>query len=463
MAKNTVNEKIKKLIEEEISKIHKESEAESKSFSNLPYVEVFDGFGNNIKKNNKIYSVSEQTVKRAMRLPLAPQGIEYIVDKSFNRGFTVVANIDSPNEEYKNQLENLLIDINDQGQSLAEVMKCMLRDAYIYGSGFVRIIPNQNKGLYGLENIKFNQIELLIDNDLYEESKIEKITGYRINKVEYSIDEIIHYKCIDNGSAYGITPFVYNDTLSDAILSFIDKFGSRANNQNKPTMWVNLTQKFKNFTEGQSWATAFLAQYKNTFLGKENEGKPLVTFGGVEVVVLDNSNTSDLDQLVNFMEKIGYPHASTLLRIPVSELLNTDAKYNNAEQGAETVLHNVIYPIQDRIESILNREVISKLEGKEYGVSTDYKVTINREVPNTNVDLVNSTVQSVNSGIITINEARELIDKNKFKEIDEEWANNHWVRSGNDIVPFESTYFGGNPNDITQIDINANAKMQKIS
>ena len=160
------------------------------------------------------------------------------------------------------------------------------------------------------------------------------------------------------------------------------------------------------------------------------------------------------------MEKIGIPHASTLLKIPISELLNNSTTYNNSENGSNQALLNVIYPIQINIENILNREVVSAIEGKGYGEETSFKILVKREKLKANYEQATQISALIDRGVLSINEARTMIDPTSLLVIEDDWAEQHFARAGNDIVPIDSAYYGGTTDDIP---VGDNTTLKKIS
>lgn len=457
-------EEIQLSLNQEIEKIHQEISGEkdeiiatlnkSINMSNL-YAQLTNGVYS--QKPSKKHITDINTLKFwASELPYAPQAIEYIIRSMFALGYDFeLRSGKKANPELLQRIIKFFLRANQNDQSFIDILKTFQRDRLIVGDGFLELVPTID-GSYLAEvySMRPENVIVLRDKKEWDEGKLV-ITGYAkvdINDIEkFSFEEIpeenklpkeevVHGKYIDEGDAYGHTVLEKGQEISKFILNVINMNQKKFTNEIRHSLWIRLEK-----TATQADVNAFLAQYRANYLGKNNFGKPLITFGGIEVTRWDiDERNFDYE---SFMEKTGKHHACSLYGVSFSELDNTDAKYTNSSQGYISTQVNTIIPLQSDIENIVNINIMPLLEGLEKGEDSTYEFRLRK----INIDqiLMYKHLQNItyarDSGIMNTDEARAVLDPARLKAIDKPWAKKYFVRTRDNVVDLENVATSGDP------------------
>lgn len=398
-------------------------------------------------------------------LPLAPQAIEYVVKSVWARGYSITPAKEGAKDkqDLKNRIDVFFRRANGNNQTLRSILEGFMRHEMRVGNGYIEKIYNKAQtNLAEVRGIKpWNVVVLVNEED--EKNGILNVTGYakvtNINHVDFKKIpdsakikkwKMIHGKYIDEGDAYGISPFSKNQEITKFIINVLNMNQKKFTNEIRHSIHIHLGRKAT-----QTDADIFIAQYRAKYLGQNNYGVPLITFGDIEVNILDMED-KEFD-FKEFLKEVGMNHAPTLLNISPSEIINNDAKYSNASQGHITTVLNTIYDWQDRIENIINYEIIPELEGivpdkdgnYPEGKLPYYKFVLERENLFTMYQHLAGIVSAKNSAIISPNEAREILDSKSLAPIepedgmDDSWADDHWQLVGKEVINMDEESFMG--------------------
>lgn len=436
-------EEVKSVILEQAQKIKK----------SLPYgVYNIGNLNKTISKNTTL----TQLISLANELPNAPQSIDYIKRTVFARGYELIRKDNKKEDKGKEELLKFFDNVNDNNEDIVDVMQNMIVSMLQTGDGFIeKVFDSQNTPkLKQLYNVSAYNMAIQVNKDK-EETGIIEILNYvkvkygaildenNIKGNELSKEEVIHAKYMgadgvgrlgrnnanSGEGAYGISPFEKNITTSYFIMNILDVNNKKFKNEIKHNLWINIKNG------NQEDVTAFTHSYSANYLNENNRGKPLITTG-VEVTELTDITAKT--EYFEFMRTKGETHAPSLLGVAYSEISNEHAKYNNASQGHVSTILNTINPLQDKIEKIVNNEIIPLL-----GLSDNYIFKINRENISANYESIDGITRAVQSAIIRPNEARQLINAKSLSAVDEEWANSFFVKLGNEVKVFPHDFFGG--------------------
>ena len=458
------------------NKISQKDAELNKSLSYVGYSSFLDLFSG--KKTVKDKTDIETLTFWASELPQCPQTIAYIINTCFARDWTIDKKggekETAEDKQKRNRIQNFFKKCNANKQTFEDLIKAVFRDSATTGDGYIEKIMNRGVGTkkelkYLTEAYRINPKNMLIMEDEKESKRgVTRLTGYaklensqvgkrkKINIKDLPNDsklkiwEVAHLKYDDMGDLYGHTPLEYNQQLTKFILNVLNLNQKKFTNEIRHSLHVDLGKG-----ANQADADMFLSQYNAKYLGKHNFGKPLVTFGDIEVKTWDLP-TKEFD-FQTFMEKFGMQHAPGLFNVSPSELNNTDAKYANAEQGHITTILNTIYPWQEKIEKYINIEFIPYLEGltKEQfdtpeEVETVFKFSLGRELLFTMYENLKDIVSAVRSAVMSPEEARKIVDIKNLPVIEGavgDWSREYYAVLGSEIYIPSKEYFGGTDNE----------------
>ena len=451
------NQELVNYINKEVEKIHKEYRSDKVGRLNkslvsewsLPYATIY-------KKSPQLKKklVDLETLRFwASELPLAPQAINYIVDSCFSReGELRLFDGQKEDLKLKQRIERFMKKANVNETSMIEVLKATMRNSIMTGDGFIEKVLNKKEDhLAEIYTVDPANMVVLIDQDEFKRGVIKK-TGYA--KVErkknvkeeeieeedkLGLDEVVHLKYSDKGDAYGHAAFEYNQEMTKFIINVLNQNQKKFTNEIRHSLHVKLG-KGSTLID----ANVFLSQYRANYLGKNNWGKPLITFGKIEVERWDLEN-KEFDYQ-KFMKEIGMNHAPSLLNVSPSELLNNDAKYSNSAQGHVTTILNTIYPWQTKIEEIINSEILRPLQGvldDDSESIVPYRYVLKRENLFTMYEVLNAITNFMMAGGMSHNEARNVVDPANLPRIEDEWADEHYMRLGSEAMVLSEEYFMG--------------------
>ena len=418
-----------------------------------------------INKNWQDRKIDMQTLRFwSSELPQAPQTIEYIVKSTWARGGEFVLNEGKThNDALLQSHKQFFARANSNKQSLKALLQTMQRHSMRVGNGYIEKIYNRAKNkLVELRIMKPWNTVVLVDEQL-ESQGILQVLGYaKVSSTDMTIDaskinnesklkpwKVIHDKYIDEGDAYGYAAFERNTELTKLIISILNLNQKRFTNEIRHSLIVKLGSQAT-----QTDADIFIAQYRARYLGPNNVGLPLITFGDIEVEVMTHDETEfDFEA---FMKDIGRNHAPTLLNVSPSEILNSDAKYSNSAQGHVSTVLNTIYDWQEKIEAIINYEIMPELEGimpdknGEYpvGMTTTYRYQLKRENLFTMYEHLAPLSTAVRSAILSPNDARTVLDSGNLPKVKDEngqpadWADAYYMVA-KDINVISEEFFAG--------------------
>lgn len=453
-------------LQNEIEKINKAEKADgnvsnlklNKNLSSygLPYTSFYTTDRAGLKRRN-----ADMDILRfwSDELPLAPQSIEFIIKTTWNRGGKLVLNEGkTENKVIKDRINSMMKRANGNKQSLKSVIQTMQRHSLRVGNGYIEKIYNRGKDrLAELRTIMPWNVIVLVDEDLQDEgilkvlsyakvADIKKVDVKKIpNKAKIPTYKMIHHKYIDEGGAYGLSAFEKNQELTKLIINILNLNSKKFGNEVRHSLHIKLAKKAT-----QVDADIFLAQYRAQYIGTNNFGKPLMTFGDIEV---ERWPLEDEGFEYNeFMEKTGKNHAPTLVNIAPSEIENTEAKYSNASQGHVSTVLNTIYDWQTIVEDIINDEIIPDIEGQlpdsktgEYpeNYTPTYKFVLERENLFTMYDHAMGITALTTNAVISPNEARQILDPKNLPEVEEDWAKQYYMKLGNEVRVVDEEFFAG--------------------
>lgn len=453
---------LQKYLTDELNKFHKQQNDKETSVAainknlswfGMPYTQFLSGLIQ--RKQGEVTDLD--TLKFwADELPNSPQTIEFIVSSVFSRGGQLhLREGAAEKKELKALIESKFREMNQNKTTVTELLKTAIRHAHQVGDAFIEMVPNKRRDKYvEFETVKPWQVKVIEDPKMKEQG-ITRVIGYA--KVKHRdktniedknipkenivpVDRMIHIKYADEGDAYGHAPLEKNQEMTRLIINIMNMNQKKFTNEIRHSLVVKLGKKAT-----QIDADAFLAQYKANYLGKNNFGKPLVVFGDIEVEKWELED-KDFDYM-NFMQKIGKNHAPSLYNVSPSEISNDDAKYSNASQGHISTVLNKIYDWQTRVEDIINNEIIRGLEGLIGDTNvlkpSTYYYKLDRENVLSSYDLLQAVSIAVMSGYITPNQARQIIDSRNLGTIDEDWANQYYVKLGNNMAVISQEFFPG--------------------
>lgn len=470
---NAIKEKLVSGIQE----INKEKGVEAKvETTNLPLHKSLSYLG--VPYANYITSrTNENVVRRAdldllrfwsSELPYAPQAIEYIIKSTWARGWSIELNEGKkPNTTLFEKIEAFFRSANRNRKSLKTVLQSFQRHALKYGNGYAEKI--YNKGHNELKEVMlmspFNTV-VIVNKDLQEQGILE-VNGYaKVDNVSISdIDQIpkdsilpvwkvIHHQYIDNGEAYGHSGFEYNQQTTMLTLNVLNRNVKKFNNDISHSLHIDM-----GIGATMADADLFLHRYRTQYLGTNNDGKPLVTFGDIKVTRWTSPDENF--RYESYMNQTGKNHAPSLINVAPSEIVNNDAKYSNASQGHITTVLNNIYDWQEAIEDIVNYQIIGELEGiipdnKTGETSSEkptYKFVLQRENIFTLYETVDKLGTAVIRGIMSINDARKVLDPRQLKRIEEPWADMHFIVAGQAITVLNEDMTTGSTTDNADVNV----------
>lgn len=480
----TLNQKDKQLNElkdyvvTELTKIHEERGEKvttdlNKSTSNasMPYAFLYTYSGaDSNKKDEKLPSKSRdlKTFRFwASELPNAPQALNYITESLFARGYSLTPR--NPNEEdetIKNRTLSFIAKANPNGTSLIDIFKSAVRNSKAGGDGYIEKTRTKDDKRLGAVYFVDPANVIVLKDDAAAKKGVLKVKGYAkvenaqdektqidADKIDASaklkVEEIIHLKNRDNGDAYGHSDLEDNQETTKLIINVLNMNSKRFTNEITHSLWIDLGEE-ATVTD----ANVFLAQYKANYLGKNNFGKPLVTYGAIKVVRWE-SQEKDFDYL-KFLTEFAKAHAPSLFGVALSEIDNSGATYNNAEQGHLTTILNTIYPLQEKIENLMNFVILPELEGiynteeTEKPVLSKYVFSITRENVLSKYKDIQALALALLSAGISPNEFRAAVDSKSFPKINEPWADQFWVKVGNALVNLSEESFAGTDGETTK-------------
>lgn len=388
----------------------------------------------------------------ANELPNAPQAIEYIINSMFAHGHKFVKREGAEDKpELLSRIKMFFEEqANENGTSAIEIIKTAIRNTCQVGDGFIEKVYEE-KGTILSELYSVDPVNMVVLKDDEEAKKgLFVLTGYAkvSNDFKEGEDiedesklekkEVVHIKYADEGDAYGHSPFEKNQEMTKFIINVLNLNQKKFTNEIRHSLHVHLGKD-------ATWADAniFLNQYKTNYLGKFNYGKPLITVGDMKVEKWDLPD-KDFDYQ-SFMEKIGMHHAASLLNVSPSEIVNNDSKYSNASQGHRSTILNCIYPWQAKVEGIVNNHIMRALEGIEDSKESEltYRFSLGRENLLTMYENLAGINGAVVSGYMTPNQAKRIVDPVNMPEVNDDWANQHYMRVGNEVRVLDEEFFGG--------------------
>lgn len=467
--------KIEDKMAKEVKAIHDEviqraQEADAKqtvkrsySITDLPYA--------NIYKDKKLNGEEESYTSPydllrfwSKELPQSPQTIKFIQNSVFARKFTLQLNTGKKdNEKLYNKILAFIRKPNQNNTNLIAMLKTFLKDGIVLGNGYMEVTSksgSKSGELAELNLVRPQNMIVLVDEEKAK-SGVLAITGYAKVKdahtkdikisdedkkkiAENKIDpaNIIHYKHNDEGLAYGISDFENNQEITKMIMNVLNRNQKKFTNDIRHSIHVQLGPDANEID-----ANLFLAQYRANYLGKQNFGKPLITYGDIKVEFHDLED-AEFDY-AGFYNDIAVNHSPSLMGVSPSEIINNDAKYANAEQGHITTILNTIYNYQDVIETIVNDRIIRALEGLKLDTEEEatYRFVLGRENVFTMYSQINGLNRALLSGGITPNEYRNILDPQNLPEIEDDWANQFYVLTGQEVRVINEEFFAGGDGD----------------
>lgn len=416
--KNFILESVKQdsVIDKQVDEIQGKIKSYSSGIFGLDY--FYAGSG----AVNKIITVTvPKLLEYASFLPNAPQSIEYITDACFAQGYKFVLNPGkTENKVLLEELETWAERVNDNNESLVDVLQQMIRWSAMVGDGYIEKVPNLlgNK-VVALYAIPANQMVIYSDQELAKRG-LFKLTGYAKilqtatppTSPTLKPDEVLHLKYVDRGDAYGHTPLEDNAITSETIIKILVYNYKKFANEIRHSFHIHFNNG--NEQEAQRW----YQMYKNQYLGETRSGMPLMTWGEDLVATQLTPDHANFDYL-DFMDRMGRQHAPSLFNLAISEIDNSGTTYNNADQGHRTTMLNTIFPLQTKLEQLVNSQILPEWEGEE---EPTYEFVIEREYLSASYDKGNVLLPATQAGLVTTNEFRAIIDPKNLPPIEEDWA-----------------------------------------
>lgn len=439
-----INQKVKKFTKK-IAKINQKSyEKAEKSF--LPSLKFWNA--NDKQYENAKY---EEVLWWTSNLPYSPQAVTYIVNTLFKGWQLVLTEGSNDNESIKTLFTEFVKKANKSNLSLLDVLRIMVYDSLTkgVGDGYIeKVVAPATGKLAEVYNIDPNSVKVYSDKN-YLDRGIFVLQGY--SKVDNLIsapetptmtpDQMVHFQYIQTGQAYGKHPLEHNAEISRLIMSVITRNRAKFKNEVRHSFHIHFDTKGKSPETIQEEFDKFVMMYQTIYMGESNYGKPLFTFGDVSAEpIVDPTDNFDYQE---FIESTGKNHAPSLFNVSLSELDNSNSKYTNSKQGYISTMENTIFPLQDRIEDIVNTQLFPQLEGRTDGQST-YKLVLSRANVSTNYESLQSVIQATNSGIISTNEARSIVDNETLIDIDQDWANEYIKTLGDQVFSLDNEFYTGN-------------------
>ena len=406
-------------------------------------------------------------------LPNAPQGIQYIKDSIFALGYTLVYQKKGDPDEramaLKSQIEHFIRKADENGTSLVELSKTIVEDTCRVADGYFEKIFNRAKSnLVYIDRIAPLNMLVLVDENLAKKgilrvigyAKVDDIRKYQMNKdnvkalradsipdgSKLNTKEVLHLKYNDKGDAYGHSAWEGNQETTKLVINVLNERNKVFTNEIRSAFIVELPPRTTKVD-----ADMFLAHLKTQYLGKNNWGKPLVLYNGIKAVPVQGGGIEF--NYEEFMTNTGKRHAPTLLGIDPSEIDNKDAQYTNASWAHIKTVLNTVNPWKAKMERVWD-ELFRDVEGltdNEYKPGDDievetpqtWRVHFKREDISTMYMHLMALNGAATSGYMSPNEARRILDPNELPEIQEDWANKHYMKLGKELVNMDDEMFSG--------------------
>lgn len=225
------------------------------------------------------------------------------------------------------------------------------------------------------------------------------VTGYlygstQANTVAYDKSEVIHFR-YPNPESY-----IYGMGPAQAAAWAAKRMESRS--QYEQAMWDNdATPTLGISVEGTLSADVrqrLLSQFKQTYAGPHNKGKPIVLEGGLTVAPIGMA-PQDTQMLEN--ARFSREEIAAVFGVPMTLLEMSDANRASAEAGNAAYLSMTILPRLARMESKLNEELCPLFDD-----SGRLFVSFENPVPDNAEQEVKIQTAYIGAGVLSPNEVR---------------------------------------------------------
>lgn len=257
------------------------------------------------------------------------------------------------------------------------------------------------------ENNEIKELNVEPWEDIFVQTNTfgNKIEFYRNNITNqvFQPEQVLHIRNYTAGNTLigkgNLEACINSSTLN----SYYDAYQiTLAKNYGMPGAQINVKNKISNREEAEKVASEFQRKY-----GGKNIGKPIVTFGDVDVKTL-NVSPKDMDNKEgrNWSKKT----ICAAFGVPEDLVDVSDSNRASSVTAQNSFLQNTVFPILDKILGQINTRITNTYSDGIY-LSYDPSEVIEKD-PQLQAQVLNSYVAS---GVLTINECRKILG---YDEID---------------------------------------------
>lgn len=271
------------------------------------------------------------------------------------------------------------------------------------------------------ENNEFLELHNLINNQIY----IEKFTklGYKITGANVVVTPTI-------GETLRLKPYDLCITLKESNDGLTSK-GILSQGGDIFNLIYGETEYSKNIFQNGALPTGILRtdgrltettvsrlrdSWRNLYSGSKNAGKTVILEEGLDYKPL-SLNPNDLQLSANKRENVS--EVCKLFNIPESLVVSSANKYGSLQQDNIHFLQYCLSPILSAIESALNKAYL--LEDEKRG-NYFWQVDTTEIIRTTEKDKFETVKVALESGVMSINEARRMLNLKDIKDDVMKWS-----------------------------------------
>lgn len=273
------------------------------------------------------------------------------------------------------ELSDWLKNINQDGESINEVLSKLALDLAISNYGFLQITRNRAGEIFGINHIDFSTVAIgeanekgvvenyYICND-WSKHKQEKffpkeIAAYNPNKKDAV--SILMVKTYEPGTMYYPNAPIDESTRNYALAEF-DISNYHLNNINSGFFAQAIITHFNQATPEEQ--EQFVRDFENFYSGK-NAKKVLHIWSDTNAPKVEKFDLNDSDKLFDFLsklcrEQIAIGHMAVNKQIYAISSDSTLGDRQSIQDGFQILLSQVIKPVQCLIENALNKIIQNK-------------------------------------------------------------------------------------------------------
>lgn len=290
------------------------------------------------------------------------------------------------------------------GYSYADWVSLITGYLLIMGNCLLEVIKD------GEEIVELKPLKWEYVYPIYTNGKITQYNYQAPNETYRTLspEQVVHIKNIDVGNTEIGKGNLEACIDSATLYNYYDQYQiALASNYAMPGVAINVNNKVSNVEEAKKISEEFIRKF-----GKNNNGKPMVTFGDVDVTTL---SVSPKDMEYKTGREWALKTIAACFGVPEDLVSTTDSNRASSLTAIAQFVQITCYPLLNKILEQINTQVVAKYYDENAYYFYDPNEILDKDQTQ-QAAVLNSYVAS---GVMTVNEARAILGLEEIEIVKE--------------------------------------------